>query len=324
MPGPKSPASPSLFPTQPTQAELEVMSDLKPAQSAPKRRSFFGSVKQKLRAPPKTRRSEAERARMISGADEQPPAYSDVVNPMVNITSDDDPYAFLSTFDTIFVIDDSGSMAGRSWRETEDALRTITPICAAHDIDGIDVYFLNHKSGQTPDPTSGKPGTGYWNIRDVDAVESLFSSVRPWGGTPTGTRLQHLLKPYFELLKRKKDSIEDIKPVNIIVITDGDPSDDVESVLLNYAKKLDSLDAPPYQVGVQFFQVGNDPRARKALQELDDGLGEKVKGGVRDMVDTVAWSETAFGTSTLTGESILKVVLGAVVRRLDRRSGVGA
>ena len=32
------------------------------------------------------------------------------------------PYAFLTQpgFDTIFVIDDSGSMAGRCWRETKD------------------------------------------------------------------------------------------------------------------------------------------------------------------------------------------------------------
>ncbi|KAK3077221.1 hypothetical protein LTS18_010880, partial [Coniosporium uncinatum] len=49
--------------------------------------------------------------------------------------ADDDPYAFLSTFDTLFLIDDSGSMAGRSWRETAAALEAITPICTAHDAD---------------------------------------------------------------------------------------------------------------------------------------------------------------------------------------------
>ncbi|KAI2479379.1 hypothetical protein Ptr902_09590 [Pyrenophora tritici-repentis] len=32
-------------------------------------------------------------------------------------TSDNDLYAFLKTFDTVFLIDDSGSMAGRSWGE---------------------------------------------------------------------------------------------------------------------------------------------------------------------------------------------------------------
>ncbi|KAK0740058.1 hypothetical protein B0T18DRAFT_392955 [Schizothecium vesticola] len=36
---------------------------------------------------------------------------------VTNLSTPDDPYAFLSTFDTVFVIDDSGSMAGHSWRE---------------------------------------------------------------------------------------------------------------------------------------------------------------------------------------------------------------
>jgi hypothetical protein len=111
--------------------------------------------------------------------------------------------------------------------------------------------------------------------------------------------------------------MENIKPINMIVITDGVPSDDVESVLIAAAKKLDKLDAPPYQVGVQFFQVGNELGAREALRELDDEL---VDGGVRDIVDTVTWDIRSGGqTPVLTAESILKVVLGAVVRRLDRR-----
>lgn len=320
------------------------------AESTPVRKSFFGSVKEKIRGRPKeasvpapqtTRQSENRRARSVSGAADQPPAYSDVVsapssrggrrNPreaspapsIASVATPEDPYAFLSTFDTIFVIDDSGSMAGRSWRETRDALRSIAPICAAHDSDGIDLYFLNHKSRQPADAASGKPTTGYRGLEDATAVEGLFGSVRPSGGTPTGTRLQHILKPYLQLLERNKDEIENVKPVNIIVITDGVPSDDVEGVLLLAAKKLDRLEAPPYQVGVQFFQVGNEMGAREALQDLDDGLGELVEGGVRDIVDTVTWSETDRGTRILTGESILKVVLGAVVRRLDRRGAGG-
>ena len=46
---------------------------------------------------------------------------------------------------------------------------------------------------------------------------------------------------------------KEIKPLNLIMLTDGVPSDDVESVLLSAAKKLDKLDASPYQVSVQFF-----------------------------------------------------------------------
>lgn len=236
------------------------------------------------------------------------------------ITTPEDPYAFLGSFDTVFVIDDSGSMRGRSWREVREALRSITPICADHDSDGIDIYFLNHKSRAGADTAAGKGPGGYRGFKNTSAVEALFESIQPFGGTPTGTRLQSILKPYLQLLEANKDDLESCKPVNVIVITDGVPSDDVEGVLLNAARKLDKIDAPSYQIGVQFFQVGNEPGARDALKELDDGLSQMVDGGVRDIVDTVTWDGyDGRSPQALTGESILKVVLGAVVRRLDRR-----
>lgn len=59
-----------------------------------------------------------------------------------------------------------------------------------------------------------------------------------------------------------------------------------------FAKRLDKADAPPYQVGIRFFQVGNEHGAVEALQELDDGLAGKASG-LRDVVDTVI-SQQAF------------------------------
>ncbi|KAG7403236.1 hypothetical protein Forpe1208_v016392 [Fusarium oxysporum f. sp. rapae] len=232
-----------------------------------------------------------------------------------SITSAEDKYAFLSTFDTIFIIDDSGSMAGRSWREVREALRTIAPICTSHDPDGIDVYFLNHRS---PAVGTGvqSPG-GYFQIRDANQVQHLFESVRPCGATPTGSRLHSILKPYVAHLSRRAANVDSTKPVNIIVITDGCPTDDPESIIVHHAKKLDQIEAPPHQVGIQFFQVGNELGATKALRELDDGLADQ---GTRDMVDTATWnSATSENSKVLTADGILKVVLGAVVRRLDRR-----
>ncbi|KOS20567.1 hypothetical protein ESCO_005454 [Escovopsis weberi] len=233
------------------------------------------------------------------------------------ITSDEDPYAFLSSFDTVFVIDDSGSMTGSSWRETEAALRAITPICTSHDADGVDVYFLNHRSGGAG--AGGRADGGYYDIASPAAVERIFSSVRPYGITPTGARLQSILRPYLARLASARDA-DAVRPVNIIVITDGRATDDPESVIVQAAKKLDSADAPPHQVGIQFFQVGSERGAREALRELDDDL---IACGVRDMVDAVTW-DTALPMSekVLSADGILKVVLGAVVRRLDRKSGV--
>ena len=217
---------------------------------------------------------------------------------------DTDPYAFLRSFDTVFLIDDSGSMAGRSWRETGKALEIITPICTERDKDGVDIYFLNH-----PDSSI------YKNVTSASTIIEIFQTVRPSGYTPTGQRLNMILKPYLKQYEKNDKT----KPINIIVITDGEPSDDVESPIIQAAKKLDKLDAPAWQVGIQFFQVGKETGAREHLKQLDDGLAELAKDDdLRDIVDTVPL--TGDGNTELTADGIMKVVLGSVNRRLDRNS----
>jgi uncharacterized protein YegL len=241
---------------------------------------------------------------------EAPPAYTPGPAQSPTVASaledtDDDQYAFLRSFDTVFLIDDSGSMAGRSWRETGKALETITPICTKRDADGIDIYFLNH-----PDSSI------YKNVTLASTVIEIFQTVRPNKSTPTGQRLNKILKPY---LQRYEKNPETTKPINIIVITDGEPTDDVESPIIAAAKKLDKLDAPPWQVGIQFFQVGKEPGAREHLKQLDDGLRElSGQDELRDIVDTVPF--TGDDNAELTANGIMKVVLGSVNRRLDRNS----
>ena len=248
-----------------------------------------------------------------------PPAYSPPANgtvvPGAMQLSADSPYSFLTQFDTVFLIDDSGSMAGRSWRETAAALSAITPTCTAHDANGIDIFFLNHRN-----PLASSNLGGYTNITSTSAVDGIFKNVRPLGGTPTGTRLNQILKPYLAELEndieRQGHGHEAaLKPLNIIVVTDGVPSDDVESVIISAAKKLDAYGAEPWQVGIQFFQVGREPDAAEDLRDLDDALSGQH--GIRDMVDTVPW--TGDDGQTLTGDGVMKVVLGSVNRKIDRR-----
>jgi hypothetical protein len=80
--------------------------------------------------------------------------------------------------------------------------------------------------------------------------------VRLLGGILTGTRLNHILKPYLDRvetvtrLTAQDTTIEQVKPLNIIVITDGVPSDNVESVIVRAAKKLDQCNTEPWQVGI--------------------------------------------------------------------------
>lgn len=210
-------------------------------------------------------------------------------------------YEVLAKFDTVFLIDDSGSMSGPNWTETSDALAAIVPICTEYDSDGVDIYFLNSNVAHT-------------NIRSSTEVLTIFKAIRPSGATPTGRRLGDLFTQYLKAYKLNPNT----KPMNIIVITDGVATDPrkLEKNILDTAKTLDKLKAKDRQIGVQFFQVGNDEAATDSLVELDNSLGEI--SGVRDMVDTVSWKDMNGGKG-LSADGILKVVLGAIDKRMDRR-----
>lgn len=182
-------------------------------------------------------------------------------------------------------------MLGNSWLEVAAVLETITPICTAWDADGIDIHFLNKQDNKR-----------FMKITTAATVEQIFREVSPSGSTPTGKRLNEIMNRYLRVLEKCKTSGAKLpKPMNIIVITDGAPTDDPESVIVQAAKKLDSIDAPLWQIGIQFFQVGRDQAAARALKDLDDDLAGRYH--IRDMVDTVAWNDG----ERLDGDFILKV-----------------
>ncbi|KAJ5819215.1 hypothetical protein N7474_004806 [Penicillium riverlandense] len=220
----------------------------------------------------------------------------------------DERYAFLKDFDTIFLVDDSSSMRGERWQEAEAAIAAIAPICTQYDGDGIDIFFLNHRC-EVPPGVYDANGGGYTNVTTAAQVQRIFSSVQPRGATPVGKRLLSILGPYLAELERLEHAATNAsrrgdvrlaaqlgakkpKPLNIIAITDGEFTDDAESIIVQVARRLDGegCKALPWQVGVQFFQIGNDERATKYLQQLDDDLGDWChRKKMRDIVDTVPW-----------------------------------
>ncbi|PGH15910.1 hypothetical protein AJ79_02077 [Helicocarpus griseus UAMH5409] len=243
-----------------------------------------------------------------SSRDDQPPAYTVAVNDC------NSPYTFLALFDILLLIDDSGSMAGRRWSDTENAIAAIAPICADYDADGFDVCFLHHRNIQNMETGA------FTKIATAMGVHELFQTVIPGDVTPVGRRLYDILDPYMRRVESMSKArlngnaaVPTVKPLNIIVITDGSPTDDVESVVINVAKRLDKCNAQPWQVGIQFVQVGNDAKATQWLQELDDVLHKEQ--GVRDIVDTAPWSGNQFSVETL-----MKIMLGGIDKRFDRKN----
>ncbi|KAG8693840.1 hypothetical protein FRC08_008856 [Ceratobasidium sp. 394] len=174
--------------------------------------------------------------------------------------------AQLGRYDTQFLIDNSTSMSGSRWEEARDALAGLAKIALKYDDDGVEIFFLNVVNAGT-------------TVKNDGDVKKLFSSVNLSPGTPTGKRLQDLLTAYItklEAAKQKSGSTDfttsGIKPLNLIVITDGAPTDDPKSIIVEVARRLDAGKFPLTQVGVQFIQVGDDGRATKALRELDNHL----------------------------------------------------
>lgn len=200
-------------------------------------------------------------------------------------------------------------MEGPLWYEARDALAGIAEVAARYDLDGIDVHFLNN-------PIVGQ------GLRNGAEVRRLFDQTAPYGITPTGEKLEELLLDYLLRLEAAKNAqlqgdtgaLKRIKPVNFLVITDGAATDDPESVIVQAARRLDEGHFPLAQVGIQFVQIGTDEDAAEALRVLDDDLA--TAHGVRDIVDTFPY--TAEG-SQLTADSLSKILLGGINRRLDRR-----
>jgi hypothetical protein len=180
----------------------------------------------------------------------------------------DGPYSLLSTFNTTILVDDSGSMAGRLWHETTRTLSAIAPIVTKFDKDGIDIYFTNHKSDNIGAMAEGIASGGYRNIQSAVRVKDILETIEPQGSIPIHTRLQDILTPYLTKLEEERAKGREVKPLSLIVLTDSTPSDDVKSILLSTAKKLDRLNAPSAQVGVHFFQVGEEERREVGLDKI--------------------------------------------------------
>jgi len=214
--------------------------------------------------------------------------------------------AILSQVDTVILFDDSGSMAtdgirhGVSrLREATDAVTQIISIAVKFDQDGVDFYTLN-----TKEKFSFTPATD---------ISFALARVKAYGSTPIGARLNAIVTPYLESLPHHAPGTPPSKkPLNLIVITDGE-ADDEDAVKKSISTLVQGLVAKGYvpkeQAGIQFLQVGNDKNAAAFLHRLDVAMK-----GDGDIVDHTAFD--AKDPKPLT-QVIQKVLLGSLVHEVD-------
>ncbi|KAL8705721.1 MAG: hypothetical protein Q9201_001155 [Fulgogasparrea decipioides] len=207
-------------------------------------------------------------------------------------------YARLRKYDTVFLVDDSTSMGGYRWKTAAKVLADVASIAVKYDRNGVDLRFLN----EYLEDDERK------NLVSADQVMDLFSRVTPNGPTLTADILEEELSEYMHEYTHDRHK----KSLNLIVLTDGEPEpgQKVEDVIVKYANKLRDADAHPFQVGIQFVQIGNDTAAARFLKFLDDKL--KGEHGLdRDMVDTVRWAP---GDEDWLFE---KILLGGILKKID-------
>ena len=209
-----------------------------------------------LHLPTHLKQSPADAAQHVLAG----PLRSDASVPHV---SKEKVFSNLKKYDTVFLVDDSGSMAGPRWRTTSRVLKDITKIAVDYDKNGVDIYFFN----EPLDDGEGK------DVKDPNEIMRIFDNVTPDGSTPTARALDQLLSEYVWALEQNRNK----KGLNLIVLTDGqpDPGEKVEETIVKYANELKALRMSSTKVGIQFVQIGADEEARLFLQSLDDDLKEK-------------------------------------------------
>ena len=83
----------------------------------------------------------------------------------------EDALEMLRDYNTIFLVDDSSSMAAEHWVTAKQALLDMAETAARYEDDGVSVYFVNSKR-------IGR------EIKTADDVEDLFGGLNPKGATP--------------------------------------------------------------------------------------------------------------------------------------------
>ncbi|KAI7939752.1 hypothetical protein MJO29_014488 [Puccinia striiformis f. sp. tritici] len=149
------------------------------------------------------------------------------------------------------------------------------------------------------------------HARTPQAVNQLFSEVQPNGAcTPVEVRIEALVSYHLDqVVSLRAQGLPRIKPLNLVVITDG-VTDDPETLvhnIINIVDRLEDGQFPLNEVGIQFIQVGFSSEATKLLRTLDNDL-KKTYGVKRDIVDTTPYK------GQLTGEFVLKCLLGGINR----------
>lgn len=238
-------------------------------------------------------------------------------------THQENRYSILENYDTVFLVDDSPSMAGERWELVKKILDYSTAVAMKYDPDGVDIHFLNNRTANQD------------NVGDPAFAVEILRNIALRGNTPIRDQLSRHLHSYLREYERRKNDLN-VKGYNLILLTDGEPNPDydapgdifdldaertkpafrrIRKMLVEIAQQLDNLQAEENQVGIQFCNVGNDPGAEEFFNFLDNRLQGQWNLN-RDMIDTVSCKEEADLDVTF----FENLLLGGIDKVVDNRA----
>ncbi|KAJ3075019.1 hypothetical protein HDU98_009463 [Podochytrium sp. JEL0797] len=227
----------------------------------------------------------------------------------------------LSQVHTVFLIDDSGSMAGGAvsygfsgslysdfaalryksrWDQVRDLLADFAPIVTQYDPHGLSLFFLNAPTIHT-------------KIRSSDAVNAVFRSNRPNGGTPLGRRVNDILDAYMTCLRYDRN----LKPLNLVVFTDGESQDEevLKHSIESHVHHVMNRGYVAHQLGIEFVQVGDDAEATRHLREIEEEVSWHHMNYGRDIVGVTPFLGNQ--GRMLDSELLTNVILSGIDARVN-------
>ncbi|KAF8451795.1 hypothetical protein BGX38DRAFT_465905 [Terfezia claveryi] len=213
-------------------------------------------------------------------------------------------------YDVVFLLDDSGSIR---FSELEGELKGILQAAAfatsLFDEDGFSVRFLN----------SDVQGD---HIKSEQEAMALVDRVSFNGETPLAGSLKN------KILVPMVDNGRLDKPLHVIIITDGVPTDSARGEFQrNIRETLDRYVIRGVRskvVSIQIAQIGNDKRAQAYLQKLDT---DPDIGGLIDCTSNFELESTQYAKKGLTITKYnwyCKLMMGAIDKSYDDKDEEGA
>lgn len=190
----------------------------------------------------------------------------------------------LSEYDSIVLVDRSGSMAGPAkgftsrWEQAREITTGIAGLASKVDEDGITLITFGGTFNAGRDVKDG--------ITSSADVYNLFDKQSPGGTTPLHSALQAGFDKKFSAGKK----------AIMFVITDGEPDDQgaVKDCIMKAAAKLNDAS----EIRILFLQVGDDRGAAAYLEALDNHLD----GAKFDIVNSIGFGEA----NTITADELFE------------------